>query len=83
MGFLDCERCAALWAEASRAIRAQLAAISAVEDAVARKRVESIAALEDALAVTREHSGLAMREYRDHRAEAHGGNRTMTAGTES
>ena len=83
MGFLDCEICAALWAAASRAIRVQLEAISAVEDAVARKRVESIAALEDALTAAREHSVRAMRDYRDHRAEAHGGNRTMTAGTDS
>ena len=83
MGFLDCEICAALWAESSCSIRAQLEAISAVEEAVARKQAQSVAALEDALAAAREQSGRAMSEYRDHRTAAHGGNRTMTAGTES
>jgi hypothetical protein len=83
MGFLDCEICAALWAEACDAIRTQLEAISAVEDAVARKQAESIPALEGALAVAREKGARAMRDYRDHRAEAHGGHRAMAAGTDS
>lgn len=71
MGFLDCEICAALWAEACSAIRAQLEAISAVEDAVAQKQAQSIADLEDSLAAARDNSARAMHEYRGHRAQAH------------
>ena len=61
----------------------QLKAISAVEAAVAQKQTDRIAVLEDALAAAREQSARAMHDYRDHRAATHGGNRTMTAGTES
>jgi hypothetical protein len=82
MGLMDCEICMVLWTEAFRAIRSHLEAISAVEDAVAQKQVESVSALERTLFETREHSARAMREYREHRFQSHGENRTMTAGME-
>lgn len=83
MTFPECEKCTALLEESSRAIRAHLQVLSALESAVRAGQRKQIAALENARDAARERSAQARREYREHRATAHGAMSTRVAEEES